>query len=67
MYNEDRNGKDQLDSRGDVCGWTGEIFAELDRFNVGTDERDEWMPFVSESAYLAWMESEARPIPALQS
>lgn len=65
--NEDLNGSDNLIGSGDTCGWTGETFAELDRFNVGTDERDEWMPFVSESAYLAWMESEDRPIPALQS
>ena len=67
MDNCDLNGRDRADGRGDTCAWTGRTFAELDRFNVGTAERDEWLPFVSESAYLSWMHDAGRPIPTVQS
>lgn len=67
MDNEDLNGRDEPNCPANTCLWTGRLAMDMDHYNVGTDERDEWMPFVSESAYLAWMESEGRTIPALQS
>ena len=67
MDNEDLKGRDQPDHPADTCLWTGQTFSELDHYNVGTDEHDKWMPFVSESAYLAWMADAGRSIPALQS
>ena len=51
----------------DTCHATGQTYAELDYFNIGTEERDQWVPFVNEETYLEWMADNGRPIPSLQS
>lgn len=48
---------------GDTCLATGQTYAELDRFNIGTDTGQDWQPFISESEYRWWMRLEDRPIP----
>ena len=53
--------------KGNTCLLTGRTYSELDFFNIGTDERDDWKPFVNEEAYHEWMDNEGRELPALQS
>jgi len=49
--------------RGDTCHATGRTYAELDHFNIGTAQNDEWKPFVSEEIYRDWMFGKGRPVP----
>ena len=51
----------------DTCHATGKTYTELDTFNIGTEELDEWKPFVDEETYQAWMADNNRPLPSLQS
>ena len=50
-----------------TCHATGQTYAELDYFNIGTEELDEWVPFVDEETYRTWMADNDRPLPSLQS
>jgi hypothetical protein len=48
---------------GDTCLRTGQTYAELDYYNIGTNESENWKPFVNEDAYLAYMADLGREIP----
>ena len=64
MHNEDLCGRDYHDNPGgDTCHATGQTYAELDFFNIGTHEDDEWKPFLNEGTYLEWMGCNGRSIP----
>tara|TARA_R100000231_G_scaffold106688_1_gene78981 strand:- start:597 stop:803 length:207 start_codon:yes stop_codon:yes gene_type:complete len=68
MTDEDLCGTDLPDNpNGVTCHATGRTYQDLDYFNVGTDERDEWEPFLNEETYLDWMKANGREIPELQS
>lgn len=63
---DDLNARNVFLGSGDTCRATGRTYLELDYFNIGTNARDEWAPFVSESAYVRWMKENGRYIPDFQ-
>lgn len=67
MHNEDLCGIDFPDNPGGVtCHATGRTYSDLDYFNVGTNEVDEWKPFFNGETYREWMEANGRAIPEFQ-
>lgn len=69
MNNEDLCGFDRPDSPtgGMTCLFTGKTYSELDVFNIGSDNAEQWEPFINEQAYYNWMEKQGRKLPALQA
>ncbi len=55
-----------LDTCGNTCLATGKTYAELDAFNIGTEDTEDWQYFVSEDAYRQWMQDQGRVLPTLQ-